>query len=293
MLTKNVVVDLELTEAQNELLRIDSERYGLYRLSDEKRKIREEEIIETALEWAHQYSDEILFMLQVALGKVQQGIMPHSPNPLLLRTLGKLGDSSILPELENELNQCKKKHCLFSRDLLSTLMTIESAEAVKIVNDLFKKPKGNKLVFDFLFIMEEEPKIVHLPIYLHIIRKTGVIFKASIILAKLDDSCNIDFQSLLVDKSKSVREVAIQTLLIHKSENIPKEILDILSNIAFNKREDLMCRSYASDILSKYGLEIPLQFKRRAWKNVTTNVRRLLEGIINPRTRNRRNELQR
>ncbi len=274
-----------LDDAESKLLRIDSKKRELYALTGEQRARKQEEIIESAIQWATQYPTKLGFLVDIALGEGGNVVHYRSPNPLLIRTLGILNSPYVVPRLTAKLEACKKKVCFHTKEMLSALMMISGEDSFKNIKSLLKKTKNNRLVNGFIKAFEEKPRIEFLPVLLDVIRKTKSSYKLGIILAKLANKAKLPILDLLRDKSNSVRFGTIEALNLLPEDLLTEDVLSRLSEIAFTNREDILARAYSSDLLQKKGMPFPDRFRKRPSRNVSSNIPRFVEGTLFPEKR--------
>ena len=268
-----------------ELLEINSKSRQVWTLSDEERKSEETEIVAAAIAWIGRNPNLVLDMLGLSMGEVHYGLLRYTYSPLLLEALGHSGNTEIIAPIEKRLEKCRRKVCQHSRYLMKALMLLESPESYQAITKLVRTSifkRRNYLTSAFVDLMDEKPTPELLPILLDITRKTRVRYKVDTVLARLADANAISFEELLEDKSKKIRCIAVDALNRSDERHLNAILLEKLERIVHNKREDILCRSYAADILKKKGIEVPFQFKDRIWENTSADVKRFVRGMLYP-----------
>ena len=282
--------DLPMRESSEwtEILRIKSRSQQIWNLPDKDREQEENAIVDSALTWISTNPSLVLDVLNLSMGGIPDGYHHHRCSPLLLEALGRSRKNEIISPIEKRLQKCRRSICLHSEYLMKALMLLETSESYRAIAKLVKTDilrRRNYLISDFIDIMNENLLPGLLPILLDITRKTGIRYKVNFILARLADAGAVSFENLLQDKSSKIRFVAVEALRFSDEKHLNDKLLENLSRITRNKKDDLLCRSYAADILKERGHEVPSQFRDRPWENISSDVERFVRGILYPEER--------
>lgn len=256
-------------------------------LSDEERHNLEQEIVKFAVTWGRGNQDDLEYLFALASGATSPHVLGlAAENPLFYEALGRLGDSVVVPLLKKALKSCDKKRriCFHVKDMFRALILMDDERAFQAVESLLKNPRKSKLTHDFVNALEELPRQRYLPMIISL-AKSGLTFKLDFILARMAEQSRIAFAKLLRDKNDKVRYVAANALLRLPDEHLDESTLEILNRIVENRKEDILTRSKAAEILKRIGMEIPSLFRDRPQRNVSSNLQRFVRGILYPNER--------
>jgi hypothetical protein len=208
----------------------------------------------------------------------------HTPNPILIEALGHFPNSNLVQLIGNYLkNESKKgRYLLVGKELFIALIMMDIEESVNAIRKLFGNPKKRKhLVYQFVEALAKDPKGDYAEIVIHIISKIGGLYKEESIIETMAENGDISLFDLIQHKSKKVREVAIRVLNQCSESLITEEVIEAVNSIMNNKRDGIFLRSRAADILKRVGHEVPSRFKDRPIKNISGDMHRFVEGVLN------------
>jgi hypothetical protein len=277
--------DEERTRLVEELRAIAQSRYGY--AEDDKDDPKRQEILEAAIQWGKKYPQYLEDLFLFAVGESSSRLWGSSlGNPVLIEALGHFSDPQIIEMIKKRLEKRAKGEIqFFTRDLISALLMMDGDEPIKAMSSLLKKPKKNKILFDFLMALEDNPRTEYLDTILNIIEKAGSVYKGIFILSAMAESNRVPFEELLAHKSKSVRRAALETLNVVPERFLTERILNQIQVIVDKPREDLLVRSYAADVLKRSGRQVPPRFRDRPLHNESDDLKRLVHGVLFPSNR--------
>jgi hypothetical protein len=277
--------DEERNRSVEELRTIAQSRYRY--AEDNKDDPKRQETLEAAIQWGKKHPQYLKDLFLFAVGESSSRLWGSSlGNPVLIEALGHFSDPRIIEMIKKRLEKrAKGEMQFFTKDLISALLLMDGDKPIKAMSSLLKKPKKNKILFDFLWALEDNPKIEYLDIILSIIEKAGWVYKGIFILSAMAESNRVPFEKLLAHRSKNVRRAALETLNVVPEQFLTERILNQIQVIVDKPREDLMVRSYAADVLKRSGRQVPLCFRDRLLHNESDDLKRLVHGVLFPSNR--------
>jgi len=248
-----------------------------------------ERIINLVTEWDKSNPAEIGFLCRLALGGEKSPVAGlYDVNPLLLKAIGALGNEDALPYLKERLAACIKRPCFFAKEVFATLLQFSSNGAVAVAAELLRKPKGNRLTYEFLTALEDNPKPEFFDVFLHLIRNGASYYKGEELLARFAQMHDVPFSDLLAEKSEFMLAAAVKALiLLENDELLTSRVLETLRAIVkkkvhITKIRFVLIQKDAARLLMRRGIEVPWELRNHPLTKTTEDFERVLDRILRP-----------